>query len=202
MTNSDLTKRRPSFSSQSSGNVVASIDSPPDRTSVFVKHGKYILVGAGGCWWVDLPTVLSRALHKEDGWIKRMMLAGLGLHVATIFIFLYLVLFIPWLRGYIPNYTKWQESARLRIIVPLLTMTILGSWTCLVISLSQAGKTTMFESVMDAVKGVGNASLGQMEGRDGMGVFSSMVGATSLFMFTLGILGMIPAPSHVLRKQD
>lgn len=55
-------------------------------------------------------------------------------------------------------------------------MTILGSWTCLVISLSQAGKTTMFESVMDAVKGVGNASLGQMEGRDGMGVFSSMVG--------------------------
>lgn len=38
----------------------------------------------------------------------------------------------------------------------------------------------MFESVMDAVKGVGNASLGQMEGRDGMGVFSSMVGGESI----------------------
>lgn len=59
-------------------------------------------------------------------------------------------------------------------------MTILGSWTCLVISLSQAGKKTMFESVMDAVKGVGNANLGQMEGREGMGVFSSMVGGESI----------------------
>lgn len=79
MTNSDLTKRRPSFSSQSSGNVVASIDSPPDRTSVFVKHGKYILVGAGGCWWVDLPTVLSRVLHKEDGWIKWVYILDSGM---------------------------------------------------------------------------------------------------------------------------
>lgn len=70
MTSSDLTNRRPSLPSQSSGNVVASIDSPPDRTSVFIKHGKYILVGAGGSWWVDLPTVLSRVLHKENGWIK------------------------------------------------------------------------------------------------------------------------------------
>lgn len=59
-------------------------------------------------------------------------------------------------------------------------MTILGSWTCLVISLSQAGKKTMFESVMDAVKGLGNANLGQMEGREGMGVFSSMVGGESI----------------------
>lgn len=110
MTTPGLANRRPSFPSQSSGNVVASIDSPPERTPVLIKHGKYILVGAGGCWWVDLPTVLSRVLHKEDGWIKwvyildtgmcgyrvvreltnepylcrRMMLAGLGLHVVTI----------------------------------------------------------------------------------------------------------------------
>ncbi|WVQ78514.1 hypothetical protein IAT38_000600 [Cryptococcus sp. DSM 104549] len=197
-----LAKRRTSLPSQSSESVVASIDSPPSRTPVLIKHGKYILAGGAGCWWVDLAGGVGRVLDKDGGWVRRMMIAGLGLHAATVLIFLYLVLFLPWLRGYIPNYVKWQDSARLRVIVPLLTTTILGGWTCLVISLSQGGKTTMFESVMDAVRGLGNASLEQMEGHEGMGVFGSMVGATALYTFTLGVLGLIPAPSKALRKRD
>lgn len=79
MTTPGLARRRPSFPSQSSGNVVASIDSPPERTPILIKHGKYILVGAGGCWWVGLPTVLSRVLHKEDGWIKWVYILDTGM---------------------------------------------------------------------------------------------------------------------------
>nr|ODN94974.1 hypothetical protein L204_04318 [Cryptococcus depauperatus CBS 7855] len=192
-------KRRSSMLSKSPEDVVALIDSQPGRTPVIVKHGKYIITGLLGCWWVDLPNGILRVLQSEDGWIRKMLIAALGLYLATVIMFLYLVLFIPWLRGYIPNASR--ESARLRIIVPLLTISILGSWTFFVISFSQAGKQTMMESVLDAFKGVGNASLEQMEGRDGMGVLSSMVGATALFIFTLGVLGLIPAPSYAAKRK-
>nr|ODN87836.1 hypothetical protein L203_03037 [Cryptococcus depauperatus CBS 7841] len=175
-------KRRSSMLSKSPEDVVALIDSQPGRTPVIVKHGKYIITGLIGCWWVDLPNGILRVLQSEDGWIRKMLIAALGLYLATV-------------------YTQWQESARLRIIVPLLTISILGSWTFFVISFSQAGKQTMMESVLDAFKGVGNASLEQMEGRDGMGVLSSMVGATALFIFTLGVLGLIPAPSYAAKRK-
>ncbi|WVO14091.1 hypothetical protein L204_101719 [Cryptococcus depauperatus] len=174
-------KRRSSMLSKSPEDVVALIDSQPGRTPVIVKHGKYIITGLLGCWWVDLPNGILRVLQSEDGWIRKMLIAALGLYLATVIMFLYLVLFIPWLRGYIPNYTQ--------------------CWTFFVISFSQAGKQTMMESVLDAFKGVGNASLEQMEGRDGMGVLSSMVGATALFIFTLGVLGLIPAPSYAAKRK-
>ncbi|ODN98328.1 hypothetical protein L198_03572 [Cryptococcus wingfieldii CBS 7118] len=202
MSNPPPVRRRTSLPSQSSKSVVASIDSPASRTAVFIKHGKYVLVGGLGCWYLDYPDVVKRTLEARHGWIRRVLITGLGLHIATIFIFLYLVLFLPWVRGFTPNYPKWQESARLRIIVPLLTASIIGGWTCLVISLSQAGKTTTLQSVLDAFKAVGNASLEQMEGREGMGIFSSMAGATALFTLTLGILGMIPAPSSAMKKRE
>ncbi|WVR05337.1 hypothetical protein IAU60_002351 [Kwoniella sp. DSM 27419] len=188
--------RRPSLPSDSSESVVSSLDTPKSfsGSSPLIKHGKYVLLGSAACWWSGLPMGVMRVLEMEGGWIRKMMVAGLSLHGVTVFIFLYLVLFLPWLRGYIPNYPKWQQSARLRFIVPLLTLTILLGWTSLVVSLSQAGKRTMLESAVDAVKGLGNASLEQMEGVRGLGVFRSMVGATGLYTLTLGLLGFIPAP--------
>ncbi|KAK8869593.1 hypothetical protein IAR55_000160 [Kwoniella newhampshirensis] len=201
---SSSSPRRPSLPSQSSEAVIASIDSPPTKvTSAIIKHGKYIALGGVGCWWVGLLGAVRKVLDGERGWVRRVLVLGLGLHVTTITIFLYLVLFLPWLRGYIPNYLNWQKSARLRIIVPLLTTTILLGWTCLVVSLSQAGKRTMFESAIDAVKGLGNASLEQMEGAEGLGVFKAMAGATALYTLTLGVLGLIPAPAKApVRVKD
>ncbi|WRT67381.1 uncharacterized protein IL334_004352 [Kwoniella shivajii] len=195
---SSSSKRRPSLPSDSSANIVSTLDRQPrTHSSAIIKHGKYVLIGGLGCWWVDLPNAVQRVLASEGNWVRRMMFAGLGGHGATVLIFLYLVLFLPWFRGYVPNYPQWQASPRLSLIVPLLTATILLGWTCLVVSLSQAGKRSMLESAVDAVKGVGNASLGQMKGEDGLGVFKSMVGATSLYIFSLGILGFIPAPTNV-----
>ncbi|WWD16145.1 hypothetical protein CI109_100570 [Kwoniella shandongensis] len=195
---SSSSSARPSLPSQSSEAVISTIDQPvPKFTSMIIKHGKYIALGGAGCWWVGLAGAIQKVLGGEKGWVRRVLIAGLGLHVTTITIFLYLVLFLPWLRGFVPNYINWQKSARLRVIVPLLTTTILLGWTCLVISLSQAGKRTMLESALDAVKGLGNASLEQMEGGEGLGVFKAMAGATALYTLTLGVLGLIPAPAKV-----
>lgn len=35
--------------------------------------------------------------------IRRMLVASGGLHAITLTIFLYLIFFLPWLRGYMPN---------------------------------------------------------------------------------------------------
>ncbi|OCF36408.1 hypothetical protein I317_01982 [Kwoniella heveanensis CBS 569] len=204
---SSSSKRRPSLPSDSSETVISTLDNPAAASkkvvSPFIKHGKYVVLGLGGCWWTDLPNAIARVLDTtagkggESDWVRKVMLLGLGLHGTTVFIFLYLVLFLPWLRGYIPNYREWQQSPRLSLIVPVLTATILLGWTSLVVSLSQAGKRTMFESAVDAVKAVGNGSLEQMQGGKGLGVFKSMVAATALYTLTIGVLGLIPTPAGV-----
>jgi len=141
-------------------------------------------------------------LEGEGGWARRVLVLGLGLHGTTIIIFLYLVLFLPWFRGYIPNYPAWQQSARLRVLVPVLTITILLGWTSYVISLSQAGKNSPLDALGDAVKGVGNADKKLLEGGKGLGLFSSMAGATAAYTLTFGILGFIPAPPNTpVRKR-
>ncbi|WVW82821.1 hypothetical protein I302_104833 [Kwoniella bestiolae CBS 10118] len=192
-------RRRPSLPSDSSETIVSTLDKPirTPHSSALVKHGKYVVAGALGCWYVDLMGNVRSILEDEGGWVRKVMILGLTSHGVTILIFLYLVLFLPWFRGYTPNYPQWQSSARLQIIVPLLTFTILLGWTSIVVSLSQAGKKSILDSAVDAVKAVGNANLEQMEGGRGLGVFKSMAGTTALFTLTLGILGFIPSPSNV-----
>jgi hypothetical protein len=58
----------------------------------------------------------------------------------------------------------------------VLTSTIFLGWTCLVVSLSQAGKRTAMTALTDAAKGIAQGSLETMEGQHGMGVFASMAG--------------------------
>lgn len=79
MINFDFIKCWLFFLFQFSGNVVVFIDFFLDRIFVFVKYGKYILVGVGGCWWVDLLIVLFRVLYKEDGWIKWVYIFDFGM---------------------------------------------------------------------------------------------------------------------------
>ncbi|WWD09873.1 hypothetical protein V865_008002 [Kwoniella europaea PYCC6329] len=195
---SSSSRRRPSLPSDSSETIVSTLDKPARiNPSALTKHGKYVLLGALGCWYVDLIGNIKGVLDEEGGWVRKVMIVGLTSHGATILLFLYLVLYLPWFRGYIPNYPKWQSSARLSVIVPLLTTAILLGWTSIVVSLSQAGKRSILESAVDAVKAVGNANLEQMEGERGLGVMKSMAGTTALFTLTLGILGLIPAPTNV-----
>ncbi|ORY29951.1 hypothetical protein BCR39DRAFT_530255 [Naematelia encephala] len=204
-TETDSPRRRPSQNRRSSSadNILRSVDEPPPTLiTTLIKHGKYIALGGVGTWYTDLIGVGRRILDEESGWIRRVLVAAIGLHGLTIIIFLYLVLFLPWFRGYIPHYPKWQQSARLRLLVPVLTATILLGWTSYVVSLSQAGKASIFVSLGDAVQGVGEADPAKMSGTRGIGVFRAMAGTTALYALTLGVLGLIPAPSNVpIRKK-
>ncbi|KAK4687751.1 hypothetical protein P7C73_g2361, partial [Tremellales sp. Uapishka_1] len=182
--------------------TLSQIDTP-SRIRVWTKHGKYVLAGGLGCWWLDLQDVCQRIYSGDGGWIRKFMLAAIGFHGLTVIIFLYLVVFLPWLRGYIPNYPKWQQSARLRVLVPVLTATIFLGWSSLVVSLSQAGKRSARQAVVDVVKGAASGNVEQMKGGKGLGVFASMLGATALYTLTLGLLGLIPAPLDIpVRKKD
>jgi hypothetical protein len=90
---------------------------------------------------------------------------------------------------------KWQNSARLRSLVPVcshlaktdpstntqaLTLTILIGWTSYVISLSQAGKLSPLDALGDALKGVGKGDSALISGQRGLGVFKSIVGGAYL----------------------
>lgn len=41
---------------------------------------------------------------------RRMLVAAGGLHAVTLAIFFYLILFLPWLRGYMPNVSSWSGN--------------------------------------------------------------------------------------------
>ncbi|GHJ88239.1 hypothetical protein NliqN6_4641 [Naganishia liquefaciens] len=147
--------------------------SPGTRpASQLAKHGKYVLLGAFGCWWLDirrhvLDDILGtrEAAQRTRGY--KMLVAALALQTVTVVLFLYLIVFLPWIRGIIPNYPSWQRSQRLRIIMPLLTSTILTGFIALVLAL---------------IRGTP------------LGAFRSILAATSVYLLTFGTLGLVPSP--------
>ncbi|EIW70171.1 hypothetical protein M231_00759 [Tremella mesenterica] len=152
------------------------MDYPASAAHAIVKHGKYIVLGGLGCWWTDMYGVGKR-VWEEERWMKSVLGLAMILHALTITIFLYLVLFLPYIRGYIPNYPEWQKSTRLRFLVPTLTSSIFVGWCSFVLALTQGGDG--------------------LSGRRHMGMISAMAGSTAFFAFTLGCLGMIPSPRGV-----
>lgn len=66
-------KRRPSLPSDSPTEVLnnvdtnAAIDKPP---MALVKHGKYVLAGAAGCWYTGFLEAVRGVLDHEGGWIR------------------------------------------------------------------------------------------------------------------------------------
>ncbi|ORX33792.1 hypothetical protein BD324DRAFT_638594 [Kockovaella imperatae] len=196
--------RRASLPRASSSSVLASTDKRAPRVqSVLVKHGKYVAAGFAGCWWFNMRAAIESVYRGEGGWIRKTLILALGSHAFVIIIFLYLVLFLPYFRGYIPHYPEWQKSARLRVIVPVLTASILSSWTSYVVALSQAGKRSALEAVKDALSATAQADLSKASGHKGPGLFSAMAGATALYSLTFGLLGFIRAPKNTpVRKRE
>ncbi|KAK1925091.1 hypothetical protein DB88DRAFT_487892 [Papiliotrema laurentii] len=197
-------KRRASFPSSSSENILANTDKPIRRSAnVLIKHGKYVLAGAFGCWWTGIADEIVGIYEGPSGWIRSLLVASVAFHACSVMIFLYLVLFLPYIRGYIPNYPKWQESARLRVIVPLLTASIFLGWSGYVVSLSQAGKRTVLSALKDAAVDAAKSGLKTASTQRPMGLLSAIGGTTALYSLTIGILGFIPTPKNApVRKND
>ncbi|GMK55119.1 hypothetical protein CspeluHIS016_0201750 [Cutaneotrichosporon spelunceum] len=191
------TRRRKSSSSQ----TLAQMDHSPALSPGFIirrliKHGKYIAAGAAGIWWLDLVTAVENLLESPDSWARRILVAAGSLHALTLSIFLYLVVFLPWLRGYIPNYPKWQQSRRLRVLFPVLTASILLGWSCFVFALNKTTHPAPRSSIHERIRGALD-----VPHSDGLGLFSSMAGATAIFSLTFGLLGLIPAPRVPMRMR-
>jgi hypothetical protein len=105
MSRAGLNKRRPSFPSDAPSAVLSKVDNvaEPSPPMALVKHGKYVLVGAGGCWWTGFWEAVGSVLEVERGWIwyvlgfgvleeecgtesirRRGLALAIGLHGATV----------------------------------------------------------------------------------------------------------------------
>ncbi|KAL1411029.1 hypothetical protein Q8F55_001976 [Vanrija albida] len=188
-------RRRSSQSTLASVDIPHSPFSPLRLGAILLKHGKYVAAGATGLWWLDIRAAGEHILASPDSWTRRSFIAAIGFHGLTVAVFLYLVLFLPWFRGYTPNYPKWQQSARLRLIVPLLTSAILLGWSTLVYALSHASHPTPRGAIRDSIREALNVD---DEGA-GLSVFGAMMGATAVYTLTFGLLGFLPSPNVPVR---
>jgi hypothetical protein len=71
--NNGLNKRRASLPSDAPPHVLKNVDNPIDPSSppmALVKHGKYVLVGAGGIWWTGFLDGVGSVLEMERGWTQ------------------------------------------------------------------------------------------------------------------------------------
>lgn len=44
------------------------------------KHGKYVVVGGTGCWWVGMQEAISDVWYGESGWIRYEHIARASEH--------------------------------------------------------------------------------------------------------------------------
>lgn len=67
-----LSKRRPSLPSDSPTEVLHRVDSasPAKPPMALIKHGKYVLAGAVGCWWTGFVDAVVAVLDHERGWVR------------------------------------------------------------------------------------------------------------------------------------
>ncbi|KAK0500481.1 hypothetical protein EDD18DRAFT_830282 [Armillaria luteobubalina] len=93
-------------------------------------------------------------------------LSSLFLGLTTIGLFFYVML-TPWRKGEEPDFRLWRKSGLLSTVIPLLTSSIVGGWLLLVVTLGHWS---------------------------GLGYLKAIVAASGLYMFTFGVLGLIPAP--------
>ncbi|EKD01983.1 aldehyde reductase I (Alcohol dehydrogenase) [Trichosporon asahii var. asahii CBS 8904] len=169
----------------SSERALAEIDRPAGFTGALVKHGKYVAAGLLGIWWFDLPAAVAQ-VRALSGWGHTAFSAAVGLQLITVSLFLYLVVYLPWYQGALPNYPKWQKSRRLRVIVPLLFVTILSGWSALAFALSHASHSHPRGPIRSAIR----AALG-LEEKLEMSRLAAMCG---VYILMFGVLGFIPAP--------
>jgi len=84
MSKPTLNKRRPSFPSSAPKVVLSNVDTPATALKppmALIKHGKYVLAGAGGMWYTGFMDAVGSVLENEKAWIRSVWLyvGGMGL---------------------------------------------------------------------------------------------------------------------------
>ncbi|TFK40347.1 hypothetical protein BDQ12DRAFT_680790 [Crucibulum laeve] len=114
----------------------------------------------------------SIVIGLGGSWGRTIALGALGHGITTLALFLY-ILFLPWLTGVEPNYQAWRESGVLSSVIPVLTASIVIGWLLGVLTLGQW------------------SNLGYIRG---------IVGVSSVYALTFGLLGLLPIPKTGKRK--
>jgi hypothetical protein len=73
MSKPSLNKRRPSFPSSAPSSVLRDIDTPATTLKppmALIKHGKYVLAGAGGMWYTGFMDAVGSVLNINRPWIR------------------------------------------------------------------------------------------------------------------------------------
>ena len=86
MSQPNINKRRPSFPSADSSNVLRNIDKQNPLASpkiAWIKHGKYIALGGGGVAYFDIVDRIRWSLASEN-WVRWIARLGVGLHGLTV----------------------------------------------------------------------------------------------------------------------
>ncbi|TRM64224.1 hypothetical protein BD626DRAFT_491145 [Schizophyllum amplum] len=127
---------------------------------------RFILPGGAAAYYLDLAQELQRVLLQgAAGWGRTTALAGVGLGLLTVVMFLY-VLIAPWMTGSEMDYASWQQDGTLSTVIPMLTVSIAFGWSTL-------AATFCLWSDLGYTKGV--------------------IGATAAYMLIFGLLGLLPS---------
>jgi len=130
------------------------------------KQFKFIFTGLALIWFCDAIPNFANAL-TAPGWTRFTTLIASGLGALTIALLSYLIVVIPRRTGASPDYTQWQQSPDLSIIIPILTAAIPLCWSFLSWSLS------------------GSSLLGGLQGTGG---------ATGIMILGFGLMGLVSKP--------
>ncbi|CED82126.1 hypothetical protein [Phaffia rhodozyma] len=143
-----------------------------------LRNGKYIVFGLLGVRHWGVGDSLRRALLESNAGglgIRALQLSFL-FSAVTVSLFLYLVVYLPRIKGVVPNYSRWQASSSLSTVVPLLTVSIISGFVLLIVGLTNE-----------------RSGRGETGGR----LVSAIGGALSIYATTFGVIGLIPSPKPV-----
>ncbi|KAG8785837.1 hypothetical protein FRC16_001872 [Serendipita sp. 398] len=140
------------------------------------KQLRWIVLGGALTWYTDVVRHLRELLQSPSSpaapetlktwqWNRLSGLASVGLGAMTVVLFLYLLL-LPRFSGRRLNYAQWRQSEELRVVIPILTVTIFVGWSTLLF--------TLYASSLQ-------------------GFLMSLLGASGLYTLSFGLLGLIPS---------
>ncbi|KAG8841479.1 hypothetical protein FRB91_004975 [Serendipita sp. 411] len=157
------------------------------------KQLRWIVLGGALTWYTDVVRHLRELLQSPSSpaapetlktwqWNRLSGLASVGLGAMTVVLFLYLLL-LPRFSGrrlnvrlcsrlesrivdLIQKYAQWRQSEELRVVIPILTVTIFVGWSTLLF--------TLYASSLQ-------------------GFLMSLLGASGLYTLSFGLLGLIPS---------
>jgi len=155
-----------------SSTATATSSHVPQAFSHQLKQLKFIVAGGLGTYFLSIPAHVNHILfplpsvskHSNSARLSSALAVGLG--TVTITLLLYLVL-LPRVKHIQIDYNRWRASPGLATIITLLTATIVSGWSLLVYALAR--------------------------GSD-LGFWKSLIGATSIYILSFGLIGLIPVP--------